>query len=166
MRAIGMTVLFAAPTVCGWMCRQREKRQVEILRQILRMLELMQTHLRFSALPTEELLDSLCASQTLGTLSFLEESRRLYREQGDLPAAWRQAALRFGAAKPETRRLLAALGEQLGASDVEGQLAQLRLEETLFGTLLERAEAAAPRSGSACLWIGVCAGVMAVIAVS
>jgi len=105
------------------------------------MLCVLQTQLRFSAAPVEELLRLLCEREGLRQLAFLGECRKACLAGTPFPVAW-QEALAGGTADTlgrDGRAQLLSFGEDLGTTDLEGQLQRCELYAQLLGESLAAA---------------------------
>ena len=127
LKLTGAFLLIAAGLCIGLVKAGEMKRHERILAALIRLIQWMKTRLRYSSEPMGDLLARAAAEGDFSPLSVPAFSRSLpfaagwqgFVEQTDLPAA--------------DRLLLRRFGEELGRTDLEGQLAHMEL----YGELLE-----------------------------
>lgn len=126
----------------GFAMSDRLKKRVEQLRLLISALEEAAALMKYRAVPTDELLRTLCGQPSLKGSEFL----RLLggeREQGaPLREAWRKAAKEAAYFSENDREILFTLGDRLGTTDPEGQLSLLSLSRTFAEKNLAEAEEA------------------------
>lgn len=119
------------------------RRRAEILGDIVMMLSVMQTRLRYECLPLAALLRVLEENGKMKNLGFITVCREKSESGDSFPHAWRESIEK----ERELCRLirdvlpyLIQLGDDLGSTDLEGQLACCEYYERIFRAELDNRE--------------------------
>ena len=162
---IGAILIVASCTACGFSIAAGKRKEEYLMLQLLRILQCMETELRYRLTPLPELCQ-MAAGESSGILKnvFLNLSRELYRQK--LPDAGSCMAAAIGTCGDlpnRIRSILSQLGYSLGRYDLEGQLQGIqvvrrRTEESLESLRKNRDERL--RSYQT---LGICAGMALVI---
>lgn len=160
MKYAGIILLILSSGLTGILLSKRLGERVELLRRTLAMLDRFSTQIRWQASTVEELLRSELRQGGGERLSFLEHIAG-EPQGGPFPDAWKRALGEWKnpALEKEDRLLLETIGETLGSSDVEGQLASIALQKETCARLLEQAAHDRERKGKLYRSLGVLAGV-------
>lgn len=139
----------------------REK--AEIIREILQMINVIETRLRFNATPVSQLLalieDSGCAR-----LDFVRECRAEVERGCAFSDAWKKSigdCRYLCALLPDDMRQLIAMGADIGITDIEGQLACCGYNRQVFEKSLREKEEKSKQSTKLFPPLGLLAGVSA-----
>ena len=121
-----------------------QRKRAEILGEIVNMISFMQTRLRYECLPLAALLKSLEDNRKTGNLSFVSACREKTEKGESFSSAWRESIENEKELCGLLRNVipcLISLGEDLGTTDLEGQLSCCGYYERIFsGELKEREE--------------------------
>lgn len=126
LRLAGLLLIAACCSGTGILASCRLSNRVLALESCLSFVQALCEELRYTLARTEDLLLSLGERGRFAKLDFIGNAARLTKEGMDFPTAWHTAV--DGSAlplEPEDRRVLGQVGELLGASSAEDQLAQL-----------------------------------------
>lgn len=139
-----MRILLALTTaiICffiGTAISQSKKVRVSQLAKLLSMLEEMRAVISFNAPTIRGILNSLSERTDFSDFGFLCEVKAEYEKNPDIHRAWRSAALQAEGFSEKDRRLLIGIGEQLGTTDVHGQLLMLEAAEKSAQNCLDEA---------------------------
>lgn len=124
LRLAGLLLIAACCSGAGILASCRLSNRVLALESCLSFVQALCEELRYTLARTEDLLLSLGSGGRFAKLDFIGNAARLTKEGMDFPTAWHTAV--DGSAlplEPEDRRVLGQVGELLGASSAEGQLA-------------------------------------------
>lgn len=105
------------------------------------MLEEIRMVIGFSAPPIKEILDSLSERTDFSHFAFLSRVKIEYEKNPDIHYAWRSAALQVEGFSENDRRMLIGIGEQLGKTDIRGQILMLESAEKSALSCLDEARA-------------------------
>lgn len=128
----------------GFCIASFQRKRAEVLGDIVMMISAMQTRLRYECLPVGALLRVIQESSKGENLSFISVCREKTEQGEAFPCAWRESI----ESNKELCRLirnvlpcLIRLGEELGTTDLEGQLSCCGYYERIFcDELREREE--------------------------
>lgn len=150
MFKITAAVLIAAAFACaGGYFASLDKKRAETLEDILLMLSITETQLRYSRMPVSDLLKNLCENNALGGLGFLKKCRELLCFGESFSSAWKksiEASSELKRLLPETYDNLLVLGDEIGATDIEGQLSCCEYYRSVFSRVLTEREEKSKRS--------------------
>ncbi len=138
--------------------------RVKLLEKTLLLLITVKSRLEYYREPVGELIDSLCKTDGLEGLGFLEKCRVL--EHGGLPfcEAWRQAVNDDGLSPPLKKGdigQLLSIGAAIGSAGLDSQLDKLAMHGEILNETLARARMEADRNGRIFTSLGVSAGIIA-----
>ncbi|MBQ4626875.1 MAG: stage III sporulation protein AB [Clostridia bacterium] len=143
-----------------------EKKRVQTLREVLMMISVTQTRLKFSRLPVSELLKSLSENSALSGLGFLKTCRELLSFGDSFSSAWKKSldqSFEMKKLLPEAYENLLVLGDEIGATDLEGQLSQCEYYKKLFEGILEEREEKSKKSARLFPSLGLLLGISAAL---
>lgn len=103
------------------------------------MLEEMRAIIGFSAPPIKAVLKGLSERADFSDFEFLCEVKAEYEKNPDIHRAWRSASLQVEGFSEKDRRLLIGIGEQLGTTDIHGQILMLEAAEKALHIYLNEA---------------------------
>lgn len=111
------------------------------LEKLVAMLSEIEILIRFRALRTGELISELTEQESFKNFLFLN-ILSLYIADGetDINRSWLAAAGKTAFLNESDKRILVSVGEQLGSTDIDGQLSMLALNKTLAQRNLCEAE--------------------------
>lgn len=140
-------------------------KKYEILSDIVMMLEVIQTQLRYARLPLSSMM-ILLEEENRGNLKFLSECRKMTQRGESFPDSWRRSIEN----DRELCRLvdgelpnLIRFGESLGTTDLDGQLSSCEYYERIFRKELEEKEAQSKKYSKLFPTIGIMLGISAAI---
>ncbi len=161
MKGIGLLLLVVSGAALGGYAAAGLNRRASALEKVQRLIARIASQLRYTADPVGDLLLTAAGSAELEGLSFLKRAAQLWQDSRDFHAAWRTAIEQTGKDNrltPSDLDLLLHFGEELGRSDVEGQLAHCRLYEERFAEHWREARQAAETKGRLYLTLGLTGG--------
>lgn len=137
LKILGGILLVLSGFSTGWFCSKKLLMRKDFFKRIIRFASNLSTQLRYS---TSDIFTLVSLSASISGLDFFEISDetgtpfyKVWSERvSEIPA-------KFGL-KNNDRVLLLEFGEQLGKTDVDGQLKHLELYEALFKKQLTDAE--------------------------
>lgn len=113
----------------------QQVKKAQVIGDILLMLSVIETQLRYACLPVSDLLRILCDTDKLKGLGFIGKCRDKVNSGEAFPKAWKNSV----DGEAELCRLLAdhknylvQLGADIGATDIEGQLACCEYYKQIF----------------------------------
>lgn len=114
----------------------RQTKKLQTVQDILLMVSVIETQLRYACLPVSDLLRILCETEKLSGLGFIAKCRGLVAGGEAFPRAWKQAIesdYELCGLLGESRNYLIQLGADIGATDIEGQLGCCEYYKQIFG---------------------------------
>lgn len=142
------------------------EKKVEILEDIVMMLSVMQTQLRYSCIPIASLLGRLEENRRINGLGFISECKKGTENGEPFPESWRRCIeneKELCRLIPEVLPYLIQIGEDLGTTDLEGQLSCCEYYENVFRRELAEKEAQSGKYSKLFPTLGVMLGISAVI---
>lgn len=118
------------------------RKRLSLLKAVNAMLEEISILIRYKASTVFEIIEELSKDKRFTELGFILEVREHCSEQSSFSLKWENAVMsyNFGSIKPQDLLLINSIGQNLGSSDIEGQLSTLALEREELKTLLADAE--------------------------
>lgn len=110
------------------------------LRKFIAMLDEMAVLIRFRALRTRELITEISGHDCLESFIFLNILNECLELEDDVNAGWKTAAQRTAFLSNSDKDILMSVGEQIGSTDISGQLSMLELNKSLAERNLFQAE--------------------------
>lgn len=165
IRAFAAVFIASAFALGGRFLAQTDAKRVSIVREILLMINVMETRLHYSEMPVIRLL-SLLEENGFSQLGFLSECRKMLSEGEAFGSAWRKSigqSRTFCLLLPEESRKLMAMGTDIGVTDIEGQLSCCRYYKVVFEKSLTDREEKSARSSRMFPPLGMLLGVSAAI---
>ena len=125
MKLLGLLLVVCCGAGIGVMQAMRLRQTHRNLEQLCRMLRELSVQMAFRSLTVQELLEQLCREPAYAAFQFPVLVLSGLEQGMPLADAW-ESGIRQDMAIPETgKNLLLPLGEELGASDLDGQTATL-----------------------------------------
>lgn len=116
------------------------KMRVLQLENLVNMLSEMEILIRFRALRTGELIKELSEQESFRNFIFLNILNACTDEpEGNIAEKWSYALKKTMFFSESDKRILLNVGEQIGSTDIEGQLSMLSLNKTLAHRNLDEA---------------------------
>ena len=141
IKILGLIFVVAASGLAGLLMSSNLSKRVNEIETSILLLEKMQTYLRYSKIPTSELIRSLAYNENFIALTFLKECNRKI-EQGDaFPEAWKSGLRlwRDTRMNEKDKEILSGVSDILGSSDSESQMNSLELTASLLKQNLKEA---------------------------
>ena len=110
---------------------------VETLESFLKVIRLMETEMRFHALPLRQIIDKYC-----GDMDLLWQCHLLLKTGKSFDEAWKSgvaAGTKGSGLKLKDKRLIEQFGAELGHTDIEGQIAHCEVTAKLLEEQIEQA---------------------------
>lgn len=142
-----------------------DSKRTELIRSILLMINIIETRLRFCAVPVAELLRLLEESEC-SHLPFISKCRLAVENGEPFGAAWKACISEcrsFCRLIPEESAKLIAMGSDIGVTDIEGQLSCCNYYREIFFAYLSEREEKSRRSARLFPPLGMLLGVSAVL---
>ncbi|MBR2869572.1 MAG: stage III sporulation protein AB [Clostridia bacterium] len=155
----------AAFVIGGRMLASAASERVEFIKEILLMLNIFETRLRYAGAPVSELLH-LASEGGCSRLLFLEKCGILLAEGEIFKDAWEKCIREhtaFCRLLPEESEKLIGMGSDIGRTDVEGQLSCCGYYKEIFGACLLEKEEIFRRSAALYPKLGIMFGVSAAL---
>lgn len=127
MRWLGILCLFLMSTAIGFYAARRIRTRYHSTLKLTSMLTEMASLLRYQAMPLEELLLQLAHHPNYKEFSFLHEICSRLSVDTSPSLLWERAVSSDSAVLPAAGEILRSLGNVLGTTDMQGQLAALEL---------------------------------------
>lgn len=159
--AVALTGFGAAIGLC---CSLKLKRRRQTLEQAVLLAEEMQIKIGYQALPVREIIGQAVDNSAYNRLQFLKTIAQC-SEEHNFHNAWEKGISSADGLTAEDKSILLALGNGLGASDCDGQLALLKTHKTLLERQLAAADDEYSRKGKMVRSVGMLCGLAAGIAV-
>lgn len=126
--------------------------------------EEMATLIRYRAVRCKELMTELCGKETYSGFDFMQKLDIALKSGIGITEAWQISARQARFITESDREILLSTGEQLGTTDIEGQLSMLTMSAGLAEKNLREAREESSRKGrmTLCVWVlcGIAAGIM------
>lgn len=113
----------------------QQTQKVQAVKDILFMLSVTQTNLRYACLPISDLLRILCETEKLSSLGFVNECKASVEKGDAFPKAWKEAVendYELCKLLGENKKYLFRFGAELGSTDIESQLGCCEYYEQIF----------------------------------
>lgn len=165
IRIFAAVFIASAFVLGGRLLAQKDAKRVSVIREILLMINVMETRLRYSEMPVNRLL-ALLEENGFSQLGFLSECRKRLSDGEAFGMAWGKSieqSRAFCVLLPEEARRLTAMGTDIGVTDIEGQLSCCRYYKVLFEKSLTEREEQSERSSRMFPPLGMLLGVSAAI---
>lgn len=144
----------------------RYTKKARLISDILLMLSVIETQLRYACLPVSDLLRVLCETDKLSSLSFVFRCREKNCSGEAFPSAWRQAVeddRELCSLLGGHKKYLVQLGADIGATDIDGQLGCCEYYKQIFEKELALREENEKKYSRLCPALGLMLAVSAAI---
>ena len=135
LKIIAMIFFGAGFSLAGkWAASVQEKR-VAVSAEIMLMINVIESRLRYSHLPVTDLLRVLCENTGLSGLTFIKTCRERVCFGEAFPSAWRASVeeeKELCRLLPETCAMLADFGADIGSTDLESQISGCEYYKQIF----------------------------------
>ena len=165
VKLVAAVFIASAFALGGRFLAQTDAKRVSAVREILLMINVMETRLRYSEIPVIRLL-ALLEENGFSRLVFLTECRRMLSDGEAFSSAWKKSIGQnrsFCLLLPEESRKLIAMGTDIGVTDIEGQLSCCEYYRTVFEKALTEREEKSRRSSRMFPPLGMLLGISAAI---
>ncbi len=166
LKITAMIMIVSAFALGGrWLAAYQIKR-VAVINDIILMLSVTETQLRYACLPVSELLRVLGENPSVSKLEFIRCVREKVCFGEPFPDAWKnsiEAETEFCRLLGASARHLVRLGSDIGATDLEGQLSCCEYYKKIFEKELETQEEKSRRYTKLFPPLGLLAGISAAI---
>lgn len=152
MKPAGVFLLLLAGTMCGCGAARRLSFRARLLRTLRRLITMMMTELRTTLPLIPDLLRELAALPDFAALAFLQDAAQ---NADSFPHAWHEALIRDAALSDDLRGVLETVGQTLGSTALDGQLAALALCLERLGAMQTEAERICEKRGNLYRSMGV-----------
>ena len=166
IKTMGMIFIIVAGAYAGHRASLSLTRRVTQLEDIITFLRLMATQLRYTMPALDVLLEELSDTTAAAHIILPGKCLELMKQGHAFPEAWKEAldiAETELSLKKTDMLPLYELGERLGSTDVEGQLAIFSLADKKIGQSLAAAREERKRNGSLYRTLGLLTGVFIVL---
>ncbi len=141
-------------------------RKTEILENIVMMIGIIRTQLRYAHLPLQSMLMFLNDNENIKSLGFVSACIKKIESGETFGVSWKESIKgekELCRLIPESLPYLIQLGENLGTTDIEGQLLCCEYYERIFCKLLEEKEEQSKKYTKLFPALGIMLGVSAAI---
>lgn len=165
IKILAAVFIASAFALGGRFLAQTDAKRVSVIREIILMINVMETRLRYSEMPVIRLLNML-EENGFSQLGFLSECRRMLSCGEPFSSAWRKSieqSRAFCILLPDESRKLIAMGTDIGVTDIEGQLSCCGYYKAVFEKSLTEREEKSNRSARMLPPLGMLLGISAAI---
>lgn len=152
MKLLGVMLILCAGTLCGSAVARNLAAYPARLRLLRRMITIMITELRGTLPLTADLIRNTAAIPDFSRLYFLQAAAENAEQ---FPSCWHEGVRNDRSLTPEEHALLLTIGETLGCSTLEGQVAALDLCLERLSTMESAAEIRCSKMAPLCRSISV-----------
>lgn len=139
MIRLAAAILVAAGFALGGRAlASRDNKKVETIKDVLRMINIMETRLRFSGVPVAELLLAI-ENGGCNSLIFISKCRAAVENGEPFNKAWRESIIgcrQFCRMLPDESAKLVSMGSDIGVTDIDGQLSCYGYYREIFSASL------------------------------
>lgn len=143
----------------------KDAERAEAVKDILRMINVMETRLRFSGVPVAELLLAV-ENGGCDNLIFIGRCRAAVEKGEPFNKAWRESILgcrQFCRLLPDESARLVSMGSDIGVTDIEGQLSCCGYYREIFSASLSEKDEKRKRSAVMFPPLGILLGISAAL---
>lgn len=160
MRWLGIFCLFLTSAGIGLYAARRIRTRYHQTRLLSALLEDFSTYIRYQCTPLEELLHLFAEHPNYGSFSFLGQVSREFCTGTPPRILWQDAVAADAAIIPQAEEILRSLGNILGTTDMQGQLAALELYRRQMDALAEELYESCQKKSELYRRLGVLLGAM------
>lgn len=111
------------------------------LEKIIMMINEMEILIRFRAMRTKEIIDEIYEQESFKNFLFLDNFKfYVDEENNNVVTSWRYAVEKTMFLNEDDKLILINIGEQIGSTDIEGQLSMLNINKNKIQHNLNEAE--------------------------
>lgn len=151
--------MLGASVLTGSRLASRLAERVERLRAVRGLIERFSGELAYRRTPTGQLLQAAAGSREFAALPFLRKAAESFDGSVSFSRVW-EAAVRQSSCPPEERELLLEMGQIVGVSNRDSQVAALALLASRADGILEEQAKRAAVEGRLCRSMGVLGGLL------
>lgn len=166
VKVVAMILLILGFSIAGKRAASFQERKTALLREIILMINVVESRLRYSHLPVTDLLCVLDENKGLSGLGFIKTCREKVCFGKDFPDAWRESV----DDEPELCKLLSgsaeyllSFGADIGSTDLESQLSGCRYYSGVFENELEIQQEKSRKYSKVFPTLGILLGISAAI---
>jgi stage III sporulation protein AB len=137
MKLLGICLLLLAGTLCGCSAARRLTSRAKLLRTLRQLITAAMTELRTTLPLIPDLLRSLASMPDFAGLGFLQSAAE---NADDFPHCWHEALRQAHSPDGDILAVLETVGQTLGSTALDGQLAALELCLERLSTMQTEAE--------------------------
>lgn len=118
------------------------RKRLMLLKAVNAMLEEISILIRYKAATVFEITEAIGKDNRFSELGFISGIKDTCTEPSAFSLRWEEAVMsyNFGSIKPQDLLFISSIGQNLGSSDIEGQLSTLALKKEELKALLAEAE--------------------------
>ena len=135
LKLLSMFLFFVGFVCAGRLLALHHIKKAELTSDLIMMLSIIKNRLRYDCLPVPELLRVLCGTDKLKNLHFISQCAEKVEKGEAFPSAWEisvESDRELCALLDNCKAYLVQLGEDIGTTNVQGQLACCEYYEQLF----------------------------------
>lgn len=135
LKSIAMLFIGAGFFSGGIYLASRQTKKMQVVQDILLMLSVTETQLRYACPPVSDLLRTLCETEKLSALGFAEKCKIAVSNGDAFPDAWKQSVesdYELCGLLGDSKNHLVRFGAELGSTDIEGQLGCCEYYKQIF----------------------------------
>ncbi len=163
VKGFGLILLVLCGAGIGWLAAMRVRQERFSLERLCQMLRAFSVQMEFRADTVEELFEMLCAESAYAMFSFPRIILDHLSRGVSLSEAWRIGLTADGAVPEMAKEQLLPLGDELGASDIIGQVETLAQYRSRLEAQAAQQSTRAATLQRLYLSMGTLAGMMAAI---
>lgn len=160
MKWLGIFCLFLTSAGLGMYAARSLRTRLRHTRQLSALLTDFAAHIRYQCLPLEDLLHLYAEHPNYSAFTFIKRVSREFCTEIPMCILWKDAVSADDAIVPEAKTILTNLGNVLGTTDLEGQLAALALHRRQLDELTEQLKETSQQKGELYRRLGVLLGAM------
>lgn len=166
LKTMSMVLIAAGFAFGGFGLAAYQTKKTAVIADVLLMITVIETQLRYICLPVSDLLRTLCDNSRLENLCFLKKCKDRVDNGEPFPQAWKESVEN----ENELCRLLSGhcsyllrLGADIGSTDIQGQLSCCEYYKDIFAKELKEREENGKKYSRLYPTIGLMLGVSAAI---
>ena len=160
MKLIGAGIMLCTGIMAGCAAAKKLEHRAAMLRLLRQLISAMMQELRNTLPLTTDLLQTLADMPVFHSLTFLQDAAA---HPEDFPHSWQKAVRQDPALTADMAAVLENVGQTLGSTALDGQLAALALCMERLGAMQSDAESFAAQKGSLYRSMGVLSALFAAI---
>lgn len=160
MRWLGILCLFLTSAGIGMYAARQLRTRLVHTQKLAALLEDFSTYIRYQCTPLEDLLYLFAEHPNYRDFTFLRRVSKEFCPEIPPRELWKDAVSSDAAVSTQAAEILCALGNVLGTTDMEGQLAALELHRRQMDGLADELKTACDKKGELYRRLGVLLGAM------